>query len=70
MTQQKIDFQFDAEQPEGITQIHEGAPKGSPPFGLLLNGDNYAVRLEGKPGNTAIGSASGDKGKWVQSLCY
>lgn len=65
------DFEFDAQQPEGIAQIHEGARAGSPPFGLNLNGSRYTVRLEGRAGNNDVADASFDKGKWVQwSLRY
>ncbi len=65
------DFEFDPQQPEGIAQIHEGARAGSPPFGLMLNGNSYTVRVQGKPGNTSIGDAGNDKDRWVQwSLRY
>jgi hypothetical protein len=65
------DFEFDSMQPEGIAQIHEGSPSGSPPFGLNLNGSQYQVRVQGRTGATTIGDASGDKGRWVQwSLRY
>jgi hypothetical protein len=65
------EFEFDNQQPEGLAQIHEGARAGSPPFGLNLNGSNYEVRVQGKQGNTVIGNAAADKGKWVQwSLRY
>ena len=62
------DFRFDSRQPEGIGQIHEGAPQGSPPWGMTLTGDHYQVQL--RDGNRTqirdIGSAAQDVGRWVQ----
>jgi len=62
------DFQFDSRQPEGIGQIHEGAPRGSPPWGMTLVGDRYQVQLrDGSRVQTRdIGTASADRGHWVQ----
>jgi hypothetical protein len=62
------DFPFDSKQPEGIGQIHEGVPKGSPPWGMTLIGDRYQVQLrDGSQVQTRdIGSATGDRGHWVQ----
>lgn len=65
------DFEFDSQQPEGIAQIHEGARAGSPPFGLMLNGTIYEVRVQGKPASERVADAASDRGKWVQwSLRY
>jgi hypothetical protein len=62
------DFRFDSKQPEGIGQIHEGAPQGSPPWGMILSGNRYQVQL--RDGNRTqtrdIGSAEPDRGRWVQ----
>ncbi|MGZ3238227.1 MAG: heparin lyase I family protein [Burkholderiaceae bacterium] len=61
------DFQFDSQQPEGITQIHSGQPQGSPPFGLTLVGARYEAQLRnGSHTQTFnIGSANSDRGRWV-----
>lgn len=62
------DFQFDSKQPEGITQIHSSQPKGSPPFGLSLNGGRYEVQLRDgeRTATYDLGNASGDRGRWVR----
>lgn len=44
-----VDFQFDAPQTEGITQIHHGLRTGSPPFMLALRGNRYQIELRGGP---------------------
>jgi hypothetical protein len=61
------DFQFDSKQPEGISQIHEGTPKGSPPWGLNLVGGRYhvLVRDGARTQTQDIGSATADLGSWV-----
>ena len=66
------DFRFDTKQPEGIGQIHEGAPQGSPPWGMNLAGDRYQVQL--RDGNRVqtrdIGSAAQDRGRWVRWMLH
>ncbi len=62
------DFRFDSRQPEGIGQIHEGLPQGSPPWGMTLVGDRYQVQLrDGSRVQTRdVGAAAADRGRWVQ----
>lgn len=66
------DFKFDNQQPEGITQIHEGQAQGSPPFGLALVHGNYQVELRnGKDTQTFnLGNAANDRGQWVHWKLY
>jgi len=62
------DFQFDSQQPEGIGQIHQGPPQGSPPWGMTLAGDRYQVQVRDGSRVQArdVASAAQDRGRWVQ----
>ncbi|MEQ1839221.1 MAG: heparin lyase I family protein, partial [Verrucomicrobiales bacterium] len=40
-----LDHHFDEQQPESITQIHQSLSRGSPPFMLILTGDEYQVEI-------------------------
>ncbi|MDR3404443.1 MAG: polysaccharide lyase [Chthoniobacter sp.] len=66
------DFQFDAPQTEGITQIHHGLRTGSPPFMLALRGNHYQVELRGGPKEQIktikhpLDNAEADRGHWVK----
>lgn len=40
-------YRFDMRQPEIITQLHQGGATGSPPFALLLAGDQYQADVRG-----------------------
>jgi len=63
------DYQFDQSgAQESIAQIHQDVSSGPPPFLLGLDGSNYYMYSEA--GNkqykqVLFGSASGDRGKWV-----
>lgn len=45
-------YQFDAAQPEIITQIHQSVNYGSPPFALMLSGNRYRVEIRGGAGTS------------------
>jgi len=67
-------YVFDNQQPEGITQIHAGVPKGVPPFSLSLIDGHYVVDI--RHANAAgehrdLGDASTDRGAKVSwTLLY
>ncbi|MEP6668011.1 MAG: heparin lyase I family protein [Chthoniobacter sp.] len=67
-----VDFQFDGQQTEGITQIHHGMRTGSPPFMLALRGNTYQVELRGGPKEQIkttkhpLDNAEADRGHWVK----
>ena len=68
------DYVFDSRQPEGITQIHPGQARGTPPFSITLNNDRYAVEIRNGRSQAAehrdVGSASADKGRWVRWVLH
>lgn len=63
------DFQFDAQQPEIVTQIHQGAASGSPPFALLTSNDHYELNIRSDAKDSLhvfrFGSIASDRGHWV-----
>lgn len=62
------DYQFDSQQPEIISSIHQSLNSGSPPWCLILNNDQYLTRVQNQVNtlkNTNVGDASLDRGKWV-----
>lgn len=63
---------LDSKQPEIITQIHQGTNSGSPPFALLINGQQYEVDVRGGGGTQSrsfqFGAPVGDEGKVVTWL--
>jgi len=68
------DYQLDSKQPEGITQIHESVPKGTPPFSITIINGHYRVDLRTADDKVAtssdLGSIEGDKGKWTNWGLY
>ena len=66
------DYKFDNQQPEGITQIHEGPNRGSPPWGMTVTQGRYEAQLRnGSQVRTMdLGSATADRGRWVQWLLH
>lgn len=65
-------YVLDSQQPEGISQIHQGPNMGTPPFGLSLVNGHYQVDLRSgdagdkPPEHHDIGSVRDDLGKWVK----
>lgn len=43
---------FDTQQPEIISQLHQGVPSGSPPFALMLDSGQYRVDVWGGAGTS------------------
>jgi hypothetical protein len=64
------DAVFDSQQPEIITQIHQSANAGSPPFSLLLTGERYQVEVRGRrvARRFSFGDAKADRGRVVSWL--
>lgn len=62
-------YRLDAQQPEIITQLHQGGFTGSPPFALMLAGEQYQVDVRGGAGTSSqsftFGAPAADAGKVV-----
>jgi hypothetical protein len=61
------DYVFDHQQSEIITQIHQSAGLGSPPFSLMVAGDHYQMDVRGRPAvkNIVFGDTRADRGQVV-----
>lgn len=62
------DFQFDDQQPEIFTQIHQKVDRGVPIFALLLTGRKYQLRIrndQDKIDTYNVDVADCQRGKWV-----
>lgn len=63
------DFRRDTQQPEIITQIHQGLATGSPPFALLINNDHYEVNVRSDDKASLrvsrFGNVGDDRGRFV-----
>lgn len=66
------DYQLDSQQPEIITQLHQSGSQGSPPFALMLAGQQYQVDVRGGIGTPSrsfeFGTPAADEGKVVTWL--
>ena len=64
------DYVFDSQQPEGLSQIHQGPNQGTPPFSLSLVGGHYQVDLRSGGSHPVehfdLGAAGDDRGHWVR----
>lgn len=61
-------FEIDDDKNEEIiTQIHQNAPSGSPPFALGIAGNRYFMVSDTPAGKNKkfFGNVTGDKGKWI-----
>jgi len=65
-------YLLDSKQPEIIAQLHQGSNQGSPPFALILAGQQYQVDVRGGAGAPAssfeFGTPATDEGKVVTWL--
>lgn len=65
-------YTLDSKQPEIITQLHQSSDQGSPPFALMLNGQQYQVDARGGAGTPSrsfeFGTPATDEGKVVTWL--
>jgi Polysaccharide lyase len=65
-------YQLDSQQPEIITQVHQSSDQGSPPFALMLAGQQYQVDVRGGAGTPSrsfeFGAPAADEGKVVTWL--